>query len=424
MPGRLALGRPQLRDLAGSRGQRGRRLFVHGRQLGPAFVVSRHQFLDLAVLLLGAAGPGAGLLGGRAQPLDLLGRRPLAAAGRADLGAQPGEAIGAVRGVPGVLGDPALDRGQLRLGPGALRDRRAQPVAADGQPGQQALFLLAKLGGLPFELVRIPARPLRLRLGRQMTVPLHREAVRRTQPLGQRGQPEPGFLGPGQACRVLLRGRVQLGFAPAALGHAGLQRGPAGQDGGLVGLIRRQLRGQHHVVVGEQPQPRITQVGLDRGGPAGYLGLTAQWLEAPAQLGGEVDQPGQIGLHRLQLAERLLLAPAVLQDAGGLLDERTPRLGPGMQHGVELALPDDDVHLPAQTGIGQQFLNIQQTAAIAVDGVLALAGPEHQPADRDLGVFDGQRAVTVVDGQRHLGAAQRRARGGAGEHDVLHLAAA
>ena len=36
----------------------------------------------------------------------------------------------------------------------------------------------------------------------------------------------------------------------------------------------------------------------------------------------------------------------------------------------------------------------------------------------------GQRAVGVVDGQHDLGAAQRGAAGGAGEDDVLHLAAA
>ena len=61
---------------------------------------------------------------------------------------------------------------------------------------------------------------------------------------------------------------------------------------------------------------------------------------------------------------------------------------------------------------------------VAVDGVLALPGPEHQAADGDFGVVDGQRAVAVVDGERHLGPAQRRAGGGAGEDDVFHLAAA
>ena len=61
---------------------------------------------------------------------------------------------------------------------------------------------------------------------------------------------------------------------------------------------------------------------------------------------------------------------------------------------------------------------------VAVDRVLGPAVAEHGPRDRDLGVVDRQRAVGVVDGEEHLGPAERRAAGGAGEDDVLHLAAA
>ena len=98
--------------------------------------------------------------------------------------------------------------------------------------------------------------------------------------------------------------------------------------------------------------------------------------------------------------------------------------GPALQHLVELALADDDVHLPAEAGVGQQFLDVEQPAVVAVDRVLALPGPEQQAADRHLGVVDRQGAVAVVDGERDLGPAERRAAGGAGEDDVLHLAAA
>src|SRR6266568_411102 len=89
-----------------------------------------------------------------------------------------------------------------------------------------------------------------------------------------------------------------------------------------------------------------------------------------------------------------------------------------------MALPDDYVHLAAQARVGQQLLHVEQAAVVAVDGVLALPGPEHQSAERHLGVLDGQGAVGVVDGQRDLGPAEGRARGGAREYDVLHLAAA
>ena len=153
-------------------------------------------------------------------------------------------------------------------------------------------------------------------------------------------------------------------------------------------------------------------------------GLPAQRLELAAQLAGEVLDPGEVGLHRVQLAQRLLLALAVLEDARGLLDEGAAAHRVGVQDGVELALADDDVHLAADAGVGEQLLDVEQPAGVAVDLVLAAAVAEHDPRDGDLGVLDGQRAVGVVDGQGDLGAAQRRAAGGAGEDDVLHLAAA
>ena len=72
--------------------------------------------------------------------------------------------------------------------------------------------------------------------------------------------------------------------------------------------------------------PCVPQFGLHTGGPPGHFGLPAQRLELPAQLAGQVGEPGQVGLHGVELAERLLLALAVLEDAGGLLDEGAPVL--------------------------------------------------------------------------------------------------
>ena len=57
----------------------------------------------------------------------------------------------------------------------------------------------------------------------------------------------------------------------------------------------------------------------------------------------------------------------------------------------------------------------------AVDGVLAVAGTEERPGDRHLGHVDRELARRVVDGQRHLGPAERRPAGRPGEDDVLHL---
>ena len=173
--------------------------------------------------------------------------------------------------------------------------------------------------------------------------------------------------------------------------------GPSGADLLLVGDLGLELDPQHDQVVGEQPQPRVTQLGLHAGSPAGDLGLLAQRLELAAQLAGQVGQPGEVHLHRLELAQRLFLALAVLEDAGSLLDEASPVLGPGLQHRVQLPLPDDDVHLPADPGVGEQLLDVQQPSTLAVDLVLACALAEHPPGDRHFGELDRQRVVGVVD---------------------------
>ena len=72
------------------------------------------------------------------------------------------------------------------------------------------------------------------------------------------------------------------------------------------------------------------------------------------------DEPVEVALAGLQLAERLLLALAVLEDAGRLLDEAAAALRGGLQDRVELALADDDVHLPADAGVAEQLLDVQQ----------------------------------------------------------------
>ena len=169
---------------------------------------------------------------------------------------------------------------------------------------------------------------------------------------------------------------------------------------------------------------RIPHDGGDRRRLARDLGLAAERLELAAQLSGEIAQAGEVRLHRLELAEGLLLAAAVLEDAGGLLDEPAPLLGRGLQDAVQPALTDDHVHLATETRVAQQLLHVQQPADAAVDRVLARTVAEERAADRHLGVVDGQRAVAVVDRQLHLGAAERPASRGAGEDDVLHLAAA
>ena len=172
-------------------------------------------------------------------------------------------------------------------------------------------------------------------------------------------------------------------------------------------------RAQADDLVGEQAGAGIPHDGGDRLGLARDLGLVPERLQLTTDLAGQVAQAGEVGLHRLELAEGLLFAAAVLQDAGGLFDEAAPVFRARVQHRIELALADDDVHLAAEAGVAEQLLHVEQAAGGAVDRVLAAAVAEQRARDGDLGVLDRQRAVGVVDGEGDLGAAERAAGGGA-----------
>src|SRR5690606_36314611 len=192
----------------------------------------------------------------------------------------------------------------------------------------------------------------------------------------------------------------------------------------LVGALLLELGRELRKVVREQARPRVTQVALHGLRLARRLGLPAERSELTAQLRGEVAQAREVALHRVELAQRLLLALAVLQDACGLLDDAAALLRRGAQDGVELALADHDVHLAPDAGVAEQLLDVEQAARVAVDGVLGAAAAEQRARDRHLGVVDRQRAVGVVDRQRDLGTTERGTTGGAREDDVVHLAAA
>ena len=152
-------------------------------------------------------------------------------------------------------------------------------------------------------------------------------------------------------------------------------------------------------VVGEQPGGGVAQGRLHDGGAFGCLGLPAERAELPGEFGAQVGDPVEVGLQSGELAQRLVLAATMLEHAGGLFDEAAALEWVGVQDLVEPALPDDDVHLLAQTGVVEQLLDVEQPGRCAVDGVLAAAGAEQRPGDRHLGVLDRNRTVGVVDRQ-------------------------
>ena len=171
-------------------------------------------------------------------------------------------------------------------------------------------------------------------------------------------------------------------------------------------------------------RPGVAHVCLHRLRLAGDLGLRPERLQLPADLADQVAQPRQVLLHGLELAQRLLLAATVLENAGGLFDVAPAVLRGRLQHVVELALPDDHVHLSAEPRVAQQLLHVEQAHRLAVDRVLAASVSKQRARDLHLGVLDRQRAVGVVDRELDMRTRQRPLCRGAGEDDVFHLSAA
>ncbi|CAM5707713.1 hypothetical protein SBADM41S_07365 [Streptomyces badius] len=399
-------------------------LLVAGGQFLVDAVQSFDLGLELLVLLLGGDRALLGLVTGGRQPVDLGLGRTGPAAGRVDLAVQPGEPFAPVGDGAGRVLQPALLGGQLAFQVGAVGDGVLQRVFGRLQGRRQLRLLFAvraasrsrSSGSRPRRSSAGAWEALRTRASASETVPRTRSA---------------SWESSYQVCwarwsRGAKQAHLALQFGLAEEGRLqlGLGRVLALLQLGLVGDLVAQPVPQGHQVVGEEPEPGIAQIGLDDGGPAGDGSLPAERFELAAQFVGEVLDTGEVGAHRVQLPQRLLLPLAVLEDARGFLDEGPAAHRVGVQHGVQLALPDDDVHLTPDTGVGEEFLDVEQPAGVAVDLVFAAAIAEHDPSDRHFGVLDGQCAVGIVDRQRDFRAAERRSPGRPGEDHVFHLAAA
>src|SRR5690606_13440127 len=155
---------------------------------------------------------------------------------------------------------------------------------------------------------------------------------------------EPEGHAPRLIYRVALLRLLDARLAQLRLVELLLQHDALGLALRLAAAVQGERLAQRHDLVGEQPGPGVAHYRGDRLRLARDLGLMPERLQLPPDLAREVAQARQIRLHRVELANGLLFAAAVHQDAGGLLDETAPLLGAGPQNRVELALADDDVH--------------------------------------------------------------------------------
>ena len=294
----------QLGDALVGQSQRGDRPLVVFVQADLALI----QFADAGLhgfeLRAGLLRAGRTLFNALGQPGDGVVDRFDPGPHGLDLTGQPGQTLAPVR-----LGTDGGHMGPVGLG--GLTVTLGQFGAGGVQPGPRGVQLRKQLPlggrdllGLGIQRVGIGVAG-RHRLHIEVVCAFAGDAHRGAHPFGQRRQPEPGVLdrlGPhrerGQ-CR-LVRGQLLGSHGQAAGGLV-----VVAAHGGLGLQDRVPLHLPVDQVVGGQPQSRVAQVGLDGLGATGHLGLAAQRFELAPQFGGQVGEPGQVGLHRVEFAQRL-----------------------------------------------------------------------------------------------------------------------
>ena len=202
-------------------------------------------------------------------------------------------------------------------------------------------------------------------------------------------------------------------------GHRCVGLGPS--LGSRGGGRRRSPRGLVPAGVGGEEDRRGELVPGREAGRL-LLGLDRQPPDLRAELGDDVLDPREV---RLGLDE-LLLGPSaaalVAADAGDLLEQRPPLLGPERERLVDHPLADEQEGVVGEVGAIEEVDEVAQADALAVEEVLVLARAVQSPAQLDLAEVDRQEGVGVVEDQGDVGHPERGALLGAGEDDVFALA--
>ena len=195
------------------------------------------------------------------------------------------------------------------------------------------------------------------------------------------------------------------------LAQAGLDRRfVAGELGALVAQTLG-LRLQPGELVAGEVQPDGAQLVDEAVVAAGRVGLLLQRREPAADLAQQVVQAEQVALGRLEPALGLLAALPVLEDPGGLLDDRAPVLGAGVA-GPRRAGPGPTITCcwrPIPVSESSSWMSSRRHGA----PLIAYSDSPLRNSVRVIVTSEnsiGSRFGGVVDRERHLGPA--RAPGG------------
>ena len=133
----------------------------------------------------------------------------------------------------------------------------------------------------------------------------------------------------GTQCRKLGLGRHHRGVEAGQLVLRGALVG--GERGARLGARLQALAQRGELAAGDE-QADGGELGDQRAVAACRVGLALERPQLAAHLAQQVGEAEQVALGRLEPALGLLLALAVLEDAGRLLDDRPAVLGAGVEH--------------------------------------------------------------------------------------------
>ena len=156
----------------------------------------------------------------------------------------------------------------------------------------------------------------------------------------------------------------------------------------MVGIEHLQIRMQRLVA------PRLSRLPLER------ADLAFHFLD-------DVADPEKIRFCRLQLSERLFLLRPVFGNAGCFFENRSPIFGSRAEDQIDLALLHDGVGAAAYAGIGEECLDIAQTAGGLVEQILGVAIAINPAGDANVVPVHPEFASAIREGQRDFPKADR-----------------
>ena len=209
--------------------------------------------------------------------------------------------------------------------------------------------------------------------------------------LGRRARAELG----GQRRRRLLRGR-QLGHRPSTAACAPARSASA--------IASRPAASCQRACVAEQERRGQLLAGVRAGRL--LLGLGGEPARLRPELGEDVLDPGEVRLGLGELLLGLAPAPLVAADAGDLLEQRPPLLGPERERLVDHALADEQERVVGEVRRVEQVDEVAQPDPLLVEQVVVLAGAVQPAAELEDPEVDRQQAVGVVEDEGDVGHAR------------------